>query len=36
MISYDTLLNMHYTHDDIQITKSTCKAFDSHETIPVG
>lgn len=36
MISYDTLLNMHYTHDDIQITKSTCKAFYSHETIPVG
>jgi len=34
VISYDnTLLNMHYTNDDIQ---STYKAFYSHETVPMG
>ena len=33
VISYDVLLNMCYTNDDIKVAHETYKAFDSHETI---
>jgi hypothetical protein len=35
VLYYDTLLNIHYTNDDIQSTRSTYKAFDSHGTVPM-
>jgi hypothetical protein len=36
VVSYDALLKMHYTDADIQVTRSTCMAYDSHETVPTG